>query len=438
MLMIRNRRGDMSILIKGGRVIDPANDIDQVMDILIEDGRIKKAAKSVRSQSAEVIDAKGKWVMPGLVDLHVHLRDPGQTDKEDVESGSLAAAAGGFTSIVAMGNTKPVIDNVDEYSYVMNKAKTLSSIHIYQAGTLTKGMEGKELSDIRGMAEAGCIVFSEDGKSVMNSSVCLRAMTVLKDLDLPMLDHCEDIDLRRNGAINADDNALRLNQPVIKNLVEDIMVSRDAMLALSIGARVHYCHCSTERSVEIIRHAKKQHDGFTAEVTPHHLILTSDDIPESHDMVNYKMNPPLRTRKDVDALIEGLKDGTIDCIATDHAPHTNADKNESMTKAPFGIIGLETALPLIYTELVKKEIISASQMVEKMSLNPAKILKIEAGTLSVDAPADVTIFDPDEEWEIDSGKFKSKARNTPFNGRKVFGRVTATVAGGEVVYRYDA
>lgn len=424
----------MSILIKGGRVIDPANELDEIMDVLIEDGCIKKVASGIKDKNAEVIDAKGKWVMPGLVDLHEHLRDPGQTDKEDVVSGSLAAAAGGYTSIVAMPNTKPVVDNIDEYSYVTNKAKNLSKIHVYQAGCVTKGMKGEELSDIRQMAEKGCIAFSEDGKSVMNAEVCLKALKVLKDLDLPFLDHCEDINLRRNGVINADDNALRLNQPVITNLVEDVMVGRDAMLAASIEARIHFCHCSTEKSVEIIRFAKQQSKHISAEVTPHHLILTSDDIPDGQKMVDYKMNPPLRTPKDRDALRKGLKEGVIDCIATDHAPHTQADKNQSMKDSPFGIVGSETALALIYTELVKTDILTPLEMVEKMSLNPAKILRIEAGTLSVGAAADVTVFDPEEEWVVDKFKFKSKSRNTPFSRRSVFGRVKYTLADGDIVY----
>ncbi len=424
----------MSILIKGGRVIDPVNDIDQVMDILIEDGKIAKVAKSIKAQKAGVIDAKGKWVMPGLVDMHVHLRDPGQTEKEDVESGSAAAAAGGYTSIVAMPNTKPVIDNIDEYNYVMNKAESLSKIHIYQTGCVTKDMKGEELSDIREMAAQGCIAFSEDGKSVMNAAVMLRALRVLKDLELPFLDHCEDINLRANGVVNADDNALRLNLPGIKNIVEDVMISRDGMLAASVGAKVHFCHCSTAQSVNIIKFAKEHGAGFSAEVTPHHLILTSDDIPEGHNMVDFKMNPPLRTKKDVEALRQGLRDGIIDCIATDHAPHTLGDKNESMKNAPFGIVGLETALSLIYTELVKKEILTPSGMVEKMSVNPAKILGIEAGSLSVGSVADVVVFDPDAEWIVDKHKFKSKSRNTPFNKRKLLGRVISTIAAGETVY----
>ncbi|MCR4946631.1 MAG: dihydroorotase [Lachnospiraceae bacterium] len=427
----------MGILIKGGRVIDPATGTDEVRDILIEDGIIKKIGKSVTSKNAEVIDAKDKWVMPGFIDMHVHLRDPGQTAKEDLETGCAAAAAGGFTGLVAMPNTKPPIDNADQFLYVDNKAKALTRVHVYQAGCLTKGMEGKELSDIDGMAKAGCIAFSEDGKSVMNTGLTVAAMKKLKEIDAPFLDHCEDITLRGDGCMNEDENAERLGLPGISNAVENVIAIRDIYLSGDIGSRLHLCHCSTKESVAIVRGAKKEGIKVTAEVCPHHFALTSDAIERGQFMTNYKMNPPLRTQADVDALIQGLKDDVIDVIATDHAPHTADDKNEKFERAPFGIVGLETAAALVYTKLVDTEILTPVQMAAKMSTNPAKILNVAGGSLDVGSPADVVIFDPKAVWTVDKTKFKSKSRNTPFDGMELKGKVVRTIAGGDTIYEED-
>lgn len=425
----------MGTLVKGGRVIDPATGTDDVMDILIEDGIIKKVGKSVTSKNAEVIDAKKKWVMPGFIDMHVHLRDPGQTAKEDVETGCAAAAAGGFTGIVAMPNTKPPIDNPDQFLYVDNKAKALVKVHVYQAGCLTKGMDGKELSDIEGMAKAGCIAFSEDGKSVMDAGVTYAAMEILKEYDLPFLDHCEDISLRGNGAMNDDENAKRLGIPGIKNAVENVIAIRDIYLSNDVGSKLHLCHCSTRELVTIVKLAKEHGMRVTAEVCPHHFTLTSDVIEKGPHMTDYKMNPPLRTQADVDALIQGLKDDVIDVIATDHAPHTADDKNEKFERAPFGIVGLETAAALVYTKLVDTGILTPMQMAAKMSSNPAKILNIKGGSLAVDEPADIVIFDPEAQWTVDKTKFKSKSKNTPFDGMEVKGKVMMTIADGDVIYK---
>ena len=427
----------MGTLIKGGRVIDPATGTDEVRDILIEDGIIKKIGKSVTSKNAEVIDAKDKWVMPGFIDMHVHLRDPGQTAKEDLETGCAAAAAGGFTGLVAMPNTKPPIDNADQFLYVDNKAKALTRVHVYQAGCLTKGMEGKELSDIDGMAKAGCIAFSEDGESVMNTGLTVAAMKKLKEIDAPFLDHCEDITLRGDGCMNEDENAERLGLPGISNAVENVIAIRDIYLSGDIGSRLHLCHCSTKESVAIVRGAKKEGIKVTAEVCPHHFALTSDAIERGPFMTNYKMNPPLRTQADVDALIQGLKDNVIDVIATDHAPHTADDKNEKFERAPFGIVGLETAAALVYTKLVDTEILTPVQMAAKMSTNPAKILNVAGGSLDVGSPADVVIFDPKAVWTVDKTKFKSKSRNTPFDGMELKGKVVRTIAGGDTIYEED-
>lgn len=453
----------MSLMIKGGRVLDPATNTDQIADIYIEDGSVKKIGKKLKDHADEIIDATGKYVMPGFVDLHVHLRDPGQTEKETVETGAAAAAKGGYTTIMAMPNTKPVIDNPDVLSYVLNKGRSVTPVHIYQAGAITVGMNGEKLTDMEDMAAHGAIAFSEDGKSVMSTKLCWDAMHMLAKLDLPFLDHCEEKTLVNGGVINEDANCERLGLPGICNAVENVIAARDVLLSTETGARLHLCHCSTKEVVEILRIAKQR--GFTtltAEVCPHHFTLISDDIPdapaprsesddtptlsaipsnkEGYEMVNYKMNPPLRTAADRAALIEGLRDGSIDCIATDHAPHSAQDKNKGMLEAPFGIVGLETAAALTYSELVKTGVLTPLQMAEKMSYNPAKILKLEggAGEIAVGKDADLVIFDPEASYVIDKNTFVSKSKNTPFHGRKVTGRVDMTIIGGDVVYQFES
>ena len=453
----------MSLMIKGGRVLDPATNTDQIADIYIEDGSVKKIGKKLKDHADEIIDATGKYVMPGFVDLHVHLRDPGQTEKETVETGAAAAAKGGYTTIMAMPNTKPVIDNPDVLSYVLNKGRSVTPVHVYQAGAITVGMNGEKLTDMENMAAHGAIAFSEDGKSVMSTKLCWDAMHMLAKLDLPFLDHCEEKTLVNGGVINEDANCERLGLPGICNAVENVIAARDVLLSSETGARLHLCHCSTKEVVEIVRIAKQR--GFTtltAEVCPHHFTLTSDDIPnapaprsesddtptlsaipsnkEGYEMVNYKMNPPLRTAADRAALIEGLRDGSIDCIATDHAPHSAQDKNTGMLEAPFGIVGLETAAALTYSELVETGVLTPLQMAEKMSYNPAKILKLEggAGEIAVGKDADLVIFDPQASYVIDKNTFVSKSKNTPFHGRKVTGRVDMTIIGGDVVYQFES
>lgn len=453
----------MSLMIKGGRVLDPATNTDQIADIYIEDGSVKKIGKKLKDHADEIIDATGKYVMPGFVDLHVHLRDPGQTEKETVETGAAAAAKGGYTTIMAMPNTKPVIDNPDVLSYVLNKGRSVTPVHVYQAGAITVGMNGEKLTDMENMAAHGAIAFSEDGKSVMSTKLCWDAMHMLAKLDLPFLDHCEEKTLVNGGVINEDANCERLGLPGICNAVENVIAARDILLSSETGARLHLCHCSTKEVVEIVRIAKQR--GFTtltAEVCPHHFTLTSDDIPnapaprsesddtptlsaipsnkEGYEMVNYKMNPPLRTAADRAALIEGLRDGSIDCIATDHAPHSAQDKNTGMLEAPFGIVGLETAAALTYSELVETGVLTPLQMAEKMSYNPAKILKLEggAGEIVVGKDADLVIFDPQASYVIDKNTFVSKSKNTPFHGRKVTGRVDMTIIGGDVVYQFES
>ena len=422
----------MSILIKNGRVIDPDTRKDGRYDILIEEDKIVKVDQEIKEEAEEVIDAEGCYVMPGLIDLHVHLRDPGQTYKETVETGAAAAAHGGFTTVLAMPNTKPVTDDRLNIRYVHNKAKAMAPIHVLQAGAITKGQKGKELADIESMVAEGAPAISEDGKSVMDSLLCKEAMKIAAECGVPVMAHCEDIDLVDGGVANDDESIRKQGLRGISNAVEDIIAVRDVMLAGETGAHLHLCHCSTYGSVEIVKQAKKQDIHVTAEVCPHHFTLTSKDVDASD--ANYKMNPPLRTKKDVEALKRGLRDDIMDVIATDHAPHSEEEKRRSFTAAPFGIVGLETSFALGYTELVKRGILSLSELVAKMSTNPAKVLGIAKGTLKPGTAADVVVADIDTEYAIDSSKFLSKGTNTPFDGKLVYGKVLNTFVDGKLVY----
>ena len=442
----------MTLLIKNGRVIDPATRTDKQMDILVEDDRIAKRAEKIDTKADKTINAKGCYVMPGFIDMHVHLRDPGQEEKETVVTGSRAAARGGFTTILAMPNTKPVVDNADVVNYVHNKAKNLGLVHVLQIGAVTRGQKGEELAAIEEMAAAGSPAISEDGKSVMNAKLLRDAMKITQKLDIPVLSHCEDKNLVDGGVVNADANAKREGLRGITNSVEDVIIARDIMIAKDTGAALHLCHCSTKSSVMMVQMAKEQGVRVTAEVCPHHFTLTSDDIHKIEPSIdqekklainadadtNFKMNPPLRSREDVQALKEGLRDNIMDVISTDHAPHTFEEKNTSMKKAPFGIVGLETAACLTYTELVLQGYLTPMQMAEKMSYNPAKIVGIDKGDIQPGKIADIVIFDPEKTYKIDKTKFASKGRNTPFDGREVTGKVMATIVDGRVVYEAEA
>ena len=428
----------MGILIRGGRIVDAATDTDKTGDIYLEDGIITEIGQKLKKKDGDrVIDAKGKLVMPGIIDLHVHFRDPGQTHKEDIMSGAAAAAHGGVTTVVAMPNTTPTIDNPDRVNYVHNKAAQVSGIHVLQAGAATKGEKGTELSDIAGMVKAGIPAVSEDGKSVMNTALCKEAMKIAAECGVPFFDHCEDIDLRGDGCMNDDENARRLGLPGICNSTEDTIAARDSLLAIETGAKLHLCHCSTKGVAIMMKMLKAEGvENVTAEVCPHHFILTSDDI--ERDDPNYKMNPPLRTRKDVDALIEGLKEGYIQVISTDHAPHTQKDKTGSMRTAAFGIVGIETSFALSYTALVETGILTLSQLVEKMSYNPAQILNLPCGTLQKGHPADVIIADIKNPYTIHKADFVSKGKNTPFEGKEVKGKILYTICDGKIVYKDSA
>ena len=422
----------MKLLIKNGTVVNPGDKKITKADVLVTDGVISKIAPELKDAADETYDAKGCYVMPGFIDLHVHLRDPGLEYKEDIQTGGAAALHGGFTTIVAMPNTKPVADKPDVINYVKNKAGAVTKVHVLQAGAVTKGQKGEELSDIRGMAAAGSPAISEDGKSVMNAQLYREGMKIAAEEGLAVLAHCEDINMVHGGVLNADAKSKELGFAGITNSVEDVIVARDILLAKETGVRLHLCHCSTKDSVRMVELAKEEGLPVTAEVCPHHFCMTSDDITE--DDANYKMNPPLRTKEDVEALKKGLADDIMDVIATDHAPHAAREKEQGIQKAPFGIVGLETAAALTYTELVKPGILTPMQMAEKMSYNPAKVLGLEKGTVAERSHADLTIFDPECEWVIDPAEFLSKGKNTPFGGKKVTGKVKATIVDGEIAY----
>lgn len=423
----------MRVLIKNGHVLDPATGVDGICDVLTEDQRIIGVKEHIEEQADRVIDAKGCYVMPGFIDLHVHLRDPGLEYKETLETGGKAAAHGGVTTVCAMPNTKPVIDTKERVEDVHTRAKEDSPVHVIQLGAVTVSQAGEELADIEGMAEAGCHAISEDGKSVMNASLYREGMRRAAASGIAVFAHCEDIHMVEGGVMNADQKAEALGLKGITNAVEDVIVARDILLAKETGVQLHLCHCSTADSVRMVAEAKRDGLPVTAEVCPHHFIMTTDDITE--DDGNFKMNPPLRSKADVEALREGLKNNIMDVIATDHAPHAAREKEQGIQKAPFGIVGLETAAALTYTELVKPGILTPMQMAEKMSYNPAKVLGLKKGTVAEGSHADLTIFDPEYEWVIDPAEFLSKGKNTPFGGKKVIGKVMATIVDGEIAYR---
>ena len=423
----------MKILIQNGHVLDPESKTEGIYDILVEGKKIVKVAEHIADAADKVIDAKGCFVMPGFIDLHVHLRDPGLEYKETLKTGGDAAARGGVTTICAMPNTKPVIDTEENVIQVHERSKKESKVHVIQLGAITVGQAGEELADIAGMAEAGCCAISEDGKSVMNASLYRKAMKIAKECGIAVFAHCEDITMVEGGVMHADKKAETLGLKGITNAVEDVIVARDILLAKETGVRLHLCHCSTEDSVKLVRAAKKEGLPVTAEVCPHHFTMTTEDITEDHG--NFKMNPPLRGKSDVEALKAGLKEDIMDVIATDHAPHSEEEKNKSMKEAMFGIVGLETMASLTYTELVDTGVLTPMQMAEKTSYYPAKILGLQdKGAVSEGKIADLVIFDPNREYIIDKNTFFSKGKNTPFDGWKVKGDVRCTLVDGTIVY----
>ena len=429
----------MSMLIRGGHLIDPVAGRDGIFDVLINDGVIagltewnNGEAPVWQEEADEIIDATGKYVMPGFIDLHVHLREPGLEYKETIATGAMAAAAGGFTSVCPMPNTKPSTDTPEKITALLEKAKQDAKIHILPIGAISIGQEGKVLADIKGMAEAGAVAFSEDGKSVMNSALYAEGLKLAAEAGVPVFAHCEDIDLVRGGVMNAGKRAKELGLPGITNAVEDIITARDIFLARETGVQLHLCHCSTKDSVKMIAMAKAEGLPVSGETGPHYFTMIDEEIPE--DWGNYKMNPPLRGKEDKEALIKALQDNVLEAIATDHAPHSKEEKEQSMLKSPFGIVGSETAYALTVTELVRTGKINMTQLVERMSASPAKILGINKGSLQVGMPADITIADTDTEWTIDPEKFYSKGKNTPFAGKEVYGKIYYTIADGKIAF----
>ena len=425
----------MSILIKGGRVINPATETDAVLDVLLDEsaGTIEKVAADITDTADRVIDATGCYVFPGFIDMHVHLRDPGQTEKGDIATESRAAARGGYTTVLAMPNTTPPVDDAEAVRYVHEKAKKVGLCNVIQVGAITKGMQGRELSDIAGMKAEGIVAISEDGKSVMDSGLAYDAMMEAKRLDLTVLSHCEDATLVRGGVMHEGNKSKAFGVPGIVKAVENNMVARNIFVAQETGARLHLCHCSTAEAAEMVRLARDMGVNVTGEVCPHHFTLTDEDIPSAKN-TEYKMNPPLRPAFDRDALKEALRDGVLTVISTDHAPHAPADKAGDFTKAAFGIVGLETAASLTYTELVKSGYLDPMGMAKCMSYNPAKLLGLDRGDISEGWAADITIFNPDKSYTIDPADFVGKNKNMPYAGREVCGRVVTTIMGGKVTY----
>ncbi len=423
----------MGTLIRNGRVIDPASGKDGIYDILVEDGMIAGVDASIPKGDNDIIDAAGCFVMPGLVDLHVHFREPGFEYKETIKTGSMAAAHGGVTTVFPMPNTKPVIDSVDMYDKVQTIIDRDAVVNVHQVASVTLRQQGETPVDVAALKKAGCIAISEDGKSVMNSQVYREAMKAAAAEDVLVMAHCEDKNLVNGGALNEGVASRRYHVNGITNAVEDVIVARDILLSKETGCRLHLCHCSTADSVKLIKAAKDEGLKVTGEVCPHHFMLCDEDIIE--DNADYKMNPPLRSRADMEAVREGLRNGTMDVISTDHAPHSTEEKAKPIGAAPFGITGIETSLCLTYTGLVLTGILTPMQMVEKMSYNPAKIAGIDRGTLLPGRPADIIIVNVDDEIVIDRNDFVSKGHNTPFDGYKVKGIVEYTIVGGKIVYK---
>ena len=420
-------------MIRKGRLVDPVGGIGGVMDILVEDGRVAVIGSELTEPAAQVIDARGLTVCTGLVDMHVHLREPGFEYKETIETGCLAAARGGFTSIAPMPNTRPAADCPESIALIRQKAEQACGVHVWPIGAVTQGQKGQALTDAAALKEAGAVALSDDGVPVQNANLLRDALIRCRQQELTILSHCEDADLVKNYAVNEGRVSRALGLPGRPAIAEELQVMRDAMLAEETGAAVHICHISTARSVEIVRQFKKKGVSITCETCPQYFTLTEDELLSRGTLA--RVNPPLRTRLDVEGILAGLKDGTIDVIATDHAPHSAEEKARPLPEAPSGMVGLETALAVTLTSLYHTGVMDLSDILRKMTINPAFILRIPKGRLSLGGGADFTIFDPDEEWTVDPEQFASKGRNTPFAGRTLNGRVKYTIVDGKIIYQ---
>jgi len=424
---------DSELLIKNGRVIDPAGDIDKKCDVLIADGKIAEVGSIKKTVQTE-IDAEGKLVTPGLIDIHVHFREPGDEEEETIASGSMAAVAAGFTSVVCMPNTNPVIENETDIEYIHRKARQTRKTHVYTMGAITKGQKGVELAEMGFMAEAGAVGFTDDGRGVQDPAVMLRALKYAAMFDVFIAQHCQNDAIAGNGVMNSGYYSTILGLPGLDPLAEEAMLWRDIQLIKKTNVRYHAQHISTAGAVELIRQAKKDSLPVTCEVTPHHLLLT-DECCAEYD-TNYKVNPPLRTAKDVEALKQAVAEGLIDALATDHAPHLQSERELEFLTAPFGIASLECALALYVKALIEPGILDWPGLIRLMTEKPAKIIGVDKGTLGKGKQADVTIIDPNAEYKIDVSKFHSKSRNCPYHGWKVKGKVEKTIVGGEI--RFEA
>lgn len=423
------------IIIKNGRLLDPATGVDEVTDILVENGKIKEIAPGIEAgDSAEVIDAAGLLVSPGFIDIHVHLREPGQEAKEDVESGSRSAVRGGFTSIACMPNTSPVNDNIDVTRRIIKRAKEVSLLNIHPVAAVSANLESEIMTDMAGLAAEGVKAFSDDGRCMMNESLAKKAMEIAARLNTPVMEHAEDHGISQNGQVNEGPAAQLCGLKGIPAASEDVIVQRDIRLQEETGAHLHITHISTAGAVALVAKAKKLNRRVTADVTPHHLLLDDQSLDGCNTV--YKMKPPLRSARDREAMIAGIIDGSIDCIATDHAPHTRDEKKQEFYKAPFGVIGMETAFPVVYDRLVRTGKLSLERMVRLFSTNPARIINLEdRGMVKPGAPADLTILDLERPFKIDPADFQSKADNCPFNGWEGKGAVAYTIVSGNIVYK---
>lgn len=418
------------LLIRGARILNPARGEDYIGNILISGDRISAVSENLYDADAEVIEAKGLTAVPGFVDMHVHLRDPGFTDKEDIYTGCRAAAAGGVTSLLCMPNTKPAVDTPETVRYILDKAKAADA-HVYVAAAITKGLKGEELCDLKALHDAGAIALSDDGRPVIDTACLVKALCEAPKLHMRVTAHCEDLFLAKKWVMHEGEVSKKLNLPGVPAAAEDCGTAREIAAAAAYDVPVHICHVSTATSAALIRDAKARGVKVTAETAPHYLLLT-DEALEKHD-ADYRMNPPLRSEKDRLAMIEAVKDGTIDVIATDHAPHTPAEKADFL-HAPNGSIGMETSFAAAYTALVKTGVLTLTELIEKMSVRPAELLGIEAGAIGAGEVADIALIDEHEAWVVDPEKLHGKSRNTPFKGMTLTGRVKATVCGGRVVF----
>ena len=421
----------MNLLIKGGRVIDPSQGLDAVLDLLVENGLVKEIGKGLSAPAgAELFDASGNYVVPGLIDMHVHLRDPGLEYKEDIVSGTKAAAAGGFTSVCCMPNTKPVIDNKAIASYIISKAKAEGFCNVFPIGTITYGMNGERMAEMGELKEAGCVAVSDDGKPVVSAELMRRSLQYARGMEIMVISHAEELSLVGEGVMNEGFTSTEIGLKGIPRVAEDIATARDVMLAEYTGSPLHIAHVSTKDSVRIIRDAKARGVKVTCETAPHYFTLTDDAVRGYN--TNAKMNPPLREAADVAAIKAGLRDGTIDCIATDHAPHHLDEKDVEFNEALNGIIGLETSLPLSLL-LVADGVLTINQLIEKMSCNPSNILGLNRGSLKVGNVADITVIDPEKEWTVEAEKLAGKAKNSPFLDWQVKGCAATTIVAGKIV-----